>query len=63
MQPNRAPVTYKSFYRHKSTKTMNSKNFLDDDIVDNRLHKSIYSKKCKQMKKTLGHPNIHRLKT
>lgn len=30
MQPNRTPVTYKSFYRHKHTKYLNPEKFLDD---------------------------------
>lgn len=45
MQPNRAFVKYKSFYQSKKNKQMNSKNFLDDNIVVNKP-----PRKSKQLK-------------
>jgi hypothetical protein len=62
MQPNRTRVKYKSFYQHKNRKQMNSDNFLDDDIVINKLPNFKHSKKFEQMKRFTLHPNIHHLK-
>ena len=56
MQPNRAFVKYKSFYQYKKNKQMNSKNFLDDDIVLNKFPKFTHSKKSKQLKEINLYP-------
>jgi hypothetical protein len=63
MQPNRVHVKYKSFYQHKNSKQMNSENFLDDDIIVNKLPNFMHLKKFEQMKKITLHPNIHHLRT